>query len=420
MDVPRSKSVIRNKKIRRGIYLVLLLGAVTGAYLGLARLKPAAQTVERSTVVIDTVKQKEFVRNTRGNGTLVPESIVWIPASINGRVEKRLVQAGNVVKPETVIVELSNPELQQQVLDAELQLKSAEADYNNRKVELETGLLNQRAQAATVEADYLQAKLEAEANGELAKDKLVSSLVLKKSITHAAELATRHDLEKQRIAMNTEAMKTQLSVSQSTLEQRRALYQLRLRQLGDLKVKAGMSGILQELSVQVGQQVTVGTNLARVSDPTRLKAEIKVPETLSKDVREGQVAEIDTRNGIIPGRVSRIDPAVVNGTRTVDVQLLGALPDGAVPDANVEGTIIFERLDNLIQIQRPAFGQERSTIKLFRLEPDEQHAELVTVELGRAAVTVIEVVRGLKVGDKVIVSDTTSQVGDTTNRIRLN
>ncbi|MBL8171059.1 MAG: efflux RND transporter periplasmic adaptor subunit [Acidobacteria bacterium] len=418
MDKPRDKAIARNRKIRRVIYLVLALGVVGAISFKLSQLQPAAQTVERSTVIIDTVRQGEMLRNVRGLGTLVPEEIVWIPATTSGRVEKRMVQPGTSVTPDTVIFELSNPELQQQLLDAESQLRSSEAEYNNRKVELESQLLNQRAQAATVESDYQQAKLDSDANEQLAREGLVSELVIKQKRTRANELATRNQLEKQRIAMTADAMKTQLAVSQASLEQKRTLYELRKKQIADLRVKAGMNGVLQELSVQIGQQVQPGTNLARVSDPKRLKAEVKIPETQTKDIQIGQPAQIDTRNGIIPGRVMRIDPAVQNGTRTIDVQLLGELPKGAVPDSTVDGTIELERLTNILYVQRPTFGQENSTIKLFKLEADDQHAEAVPVQLGRHSVTHIEIRSGLKVGDKVIVSDT-SQYGDNVTRIRL-
>ncbi len=418
MDKPRDKAIARNRKIRRVIYLVLALGVVGAISFKLSQLQPAAQTVERSTVIIDTVRQGEMLRNVRGLGTLVPEEIVWIPATTSGRVEKRMVQPGTSVTPDTVIFELSNPELQQQLLDAESQLRSSEAEYNNRKVELESQLLNQRAQAATVESDYQQAKLDSDANEQLAREGLVSELVIKQKRTRANELATRNQLEKQRIAMTADAMKTQLAVSQASLEQKRTLYELRKKQIADLRVKAGMNGVLQELSVQIGQQVQPGTNLARVSDPKRLKAEVKIPETQTKDIQIGQPAQIDTRNGIIPGRVMRIDPAVQNGTRTIDVQLLGELPKGAVPDSTVDGTIELERLINILYVQRPTFGQENSTIKLFKLEADDQHAEAVPVQLGRHSVTHIEIRSGLKVGDKVIVSDT-SQYGDNVTRIRL-
>ncbi|MGE0887194.1 MAG: HlyD family secretion protein [Blastocatellales bacterium] len=419
MDKPRDKSVARNRKIRRAVYFVLALGAVGAVSVALARLKPAAPTVERSTVIIDTVKQGQMLRNVRGLGTLVPEEIVWIPAVTSGRVEKRLVQPGTTVTPDTIIFELSNQELQQQLQDAELQFKSAEAEYNNRKVELETQLLNQKASAATVESDYQVAKMEADSYEQLVKDGLYSDLQYKQKLTKANELKTRNELEKKRIAMTTEAMKTQLAVSQSTLDQRRALVELRRKQVADLRVRAGMFGVLQQLAVEVGQQVTPGANLARVSNPNKLKAEVRIAETQLKDIRIGLPAEIDTRNGVIPGHVIRVDPAAVNGTVAVDVALDGALPPGARPDMSVDGTIELERLENVLYIQRPAFGQEKSTVKLFKLEPDNQHAESTTVELGRSSVTTIEIVRGLKVGDKVIVSDT-SQLGDNVTRIRLN
>ncbi|HEX9004338.1 MAG TPA: HlyD family efflux transporter periplasmic adaptor subunit, partial [Blastocatellia bacterium] len=370
-------------------------------------------------VIIDPVKQGEMIRNVRGLGTLVPEEIVWIPAVTSGRVDKRLVQPGTTVTPDTVIFELSNQELQQQLQDAELQYKSAEAEYNNRKVDLETQLLNQRAAAATVESDFQQAKQEAEANETLSKEGLVSELVLKRTRIRAAELATRNDLEKKRIVMTTEAMKTQLAVTQSTLDQRKALVELRRKQVADLRVRAGMHGVLQQLAVEVGQQVTPGANLARVSNPNKLKAEVRIAETQLKDIRIGLPATIDTRNGVIPGRVIRVDPAALNGTVAVDVALDGELPPGARPDMSVDGTIELERLPNVMKIQRPAFGQEKSTVKLFKLDPDEQHAEAVTVQLGRQSVTEIEIISGLKVGDKVIVSDT-SQLGDNVTRIRLN
>jgi RND family efflux transporter MFP subunit len=330
-----------------------------------------------------------------------------------------LAQPGTEVRPETVLFEMSNPELQQQLIDAELQLKSAEAAYVNRKVDLETQILNQRAQAATVESDYSQAKLSVDSYGALTKQGLYSELLFKQLKAKADELEQRNELEKKRIVMSTEAMKTQLAVTQADLDQRRAMVDLRRRQVSDLRVRAGMTGVLQALAVEVGQQVTPGANLARVSNPRKLKAEVRIAETQLKDIRIGLPATIDTRNGIIPGHVIRIDPAAVNGTVAVDVALDGALPLGARTDMSVDGTIELERLPSVLKIQRPAFGQEKSTVKLFKLEPDELHAEAVTVQLGRQSVTEIEIVGGLKVGDKVIVSDT-SQLGDNVTRIRLN
>jgi HlyD family secretion protein len=420
MDKPRDKSVARNRKIRRVIYIVLTLVAIGGVSFWLAKLKPAAQTVEASTVISDTVKQGEMVCNVRGLGTLVPETIVWIPATTSGRVEKRLVQPGTTVRPDTVIFELSNPELQQQLQAAELEFKSAEAAYINKKVDLETQLLNQKAQAATVESDYSQAKLSVDSYGALTKQGLYSELLFKQLKTKAEELAQRNELEKKRIAMSTEAMKTQLAVSQADLDQRRAMVDLRRKQVGDLHVRAGMNGVLQQLAVEVGQQVALGANLARVSDNTKLKAEVKIAETQLKEIHVGLPATIDTRNGIVPGHVVRVDPASQNGTVTVDVTLEGPLPPGARPDMSVDGTIEYARLPpDTLHIQRPAFGQEKSTVKLFKYEPDGQHASAVTVQFGRQSVTEIEVVGGLKLGDKVIVSDT-SQLGDNVTRIRLN
>lgn len=419
MDVPRSKSIARRKKIRQAVYLVLAAAAVTVVTVVLARLKPAAPGIDRGAVIIDTVKRGEMLRQVHGLGTLVPEEITWIPAMTSGRVERRLVQPGTIVNSQTVIFELSNPELQQQLMEAESQMKSSEAAYNNRKVELESQLLNQKAQAATVEADYQQAKLTEEANEQLFTEGLVSEIILKQSRTRASELATRNELEKQRIAMNSEAMKTQLAVSQADLDQRRTFLELRRKQVADLKVRAGMDGVLQQLAVEVGQQVTPGANLARVSNPNKLKAAVRIPETQAKDIQPGLKASIDTRNGIIPGNVIRIDPAVQNGTVLVDISLEGEMPKGVRPDLNVDGTIELERLLDVLYVQRPAFGQERSTIKLFRLVEDGNFAEAVTVQLGRSSVTTIEIVGGLKAGDKVIVSDL-SQIGDNTNRIRLN
>ena len=354
MDVPRAQSVARNKKIRRVVYVVLGIAAIVGVSLGVSRLKPAAPTVERATVLFGTVKRGQMLRNVRGLGTLVPENIVWIPSTTSGRVDKRLVQPGSVVTPTTVLFELSNPELQQQLLEAEQQLKAAEAEYANRKVELETQLLNQKAQAATVQSELSQAQLQADANDQLAHEGIVSDLVLKQSKMRAAELATRYELEQKRIAMNTEAVKTQLAVNEATLEQRRTFVTLRQKQVSDLRVRAGMHGILQLWAVEVGQQVTPGTNLARVSDPTQLKAQVRIAETQTKDIQIGQAAEIDTRNGIIQGRVTRIDPQAQNGQVTVDVALSGELPKGARPDMNVDGTIELERLENVLYLERPA------------------------------------------------------------------
>jgi HlyD family secretion protein len=419
MDKPRDASVKRNKKIRRTLYIVLALGAIAAVSVVLARLKPAAPTVERATMIIDTVKQGEFVVTRRGLGTLVPEEISVVPAMTSGRVVKRLVLPGTNVTPDTVILELTSPETQQQLMDAELAFKAAEAAYKNREVDLNSQLLTQRSQAAAIESQYQQAKLTYESYKPLADEGMYSPLLLKQYGASATELAARSALEKQRTAMITENMKTQLAVAQSALDQARALFELRKQQAANLRVKADLRGIMQELLVEVGVQVTIGQPLARVSDPTRLKAVIRIAETQARDIQPGQKAEIDTRNGFIPGRVTRVDPSVVDGTRSVEVALIGDLPPGAVPSLNVDGTIELTRLPSVIKMQRPAFGQENSTIRLFKMEPDDQYATAVTVQLGQTSVTEVEIRGGLKAGDRVIVSDT-SQLGDSADRIRLN
>jgi HlyD family secretion protein len=372
-------------------------------------------------MIIDTVRQGEFVVTRRGLGTLVPmeEAISVVPAMTSGRVLKRLALNGTNVTPDTVILELSSPETKQQLMDAELAFKAAEAAYKNRQVDLESQLLTQKSQAAAIESQYQQAKLQYESYEPLAKEGLYSPLLLKQFGASAKEYAARSELEKQRTAMIAENMKTQLAVAQSDLDKARALLELRRQQADNLRVKAGLRGIMQELLVEVGVQVTIGQPLARVSDPTRLKAVVRIAETQARDIQAGQKAEIDTRNGFIQGRVTRKDPSVVDGTISVEVALIGELPPGAIPSLNVDGTIELTRLPSVLKMQRPAFGQENSTIRLFKMEPDDQHATAVTVQLGQTSVTEVEIRGGLKAGDKVIVSDT-SQLGDNADRIRLN
>jgi HlyD family secretion protein len=419
MDKPRDASVKRNKKIRRVLYIILALGIVGGVSVFLSKLQPRAQSVERATMIIDTVKQGELVVTRRGLGLLVPEEIKVVPAETSGRVIERKVLPGTNVTPDTVIIELVSPEVQQQLQDAELAFKAAESAYKNREVDLQSQILTQKSQAAAIESQYQQAKLQKESYEPLAKEGLYSPLLMKQYDTSAKELAARSDLEKQRTAMITDNMKTQLAVAQSTLDQARALLELRKRQAANLHVKAGMSGILQELLVEVGVSVNIGTPLARVSDPTRLKAEVKIAETQARDIQPGQKAVIDLRSIEIPGRVTSKDPSAVEGTIKVTVQLIGALPKDAIPSLSVDGTIELFRLPNVLKMQRPAFGQENSKVKLFKMEPDDINATAVTVELGQTSVTEVEIRGGLKAGDKVIVSDT-SQLGDNTDRIRLN
>jgi HlyD family secretion protein len=396
---------------------LVFIAALVVTTVGLSKLKPAAPSVDKGTLLIDTVKRGLMLLQVHGLGTLVPEEIRWIPASTQGRVDKRLVLPGTTVKADTIILELSNPDVEQAYVDAELQLKAAEADLTNLRVQLNTDLLNQRAAAEQVLSAYRQAKLQADMDTQLAKEGLQSNLLLKRSLLVAQELKTRSEIEEQRLAIREESDKARLAAQQSQVDQKRALYDLRKKQLDSLKVRAGVDGVLQLLPVDVGQQVTIGTNLARVANPHRLKAEVRIAETQAKDIQIGQVAFIDTRNGIMPGRVSRIDPSVVNGTRTVDVVLEGPLPQGAVPDLSVDGTIEIARLPEVVYVGRPVQGQSNSTVGLFKVSEDGSEAVRVQVKLGRSSVNTIEIVDGLKVGDRVILSDMSAQ--DAVDRIRL-
>jgi HlyD family secretion protein len=359
-----------------------------------------------------------MLRQVRGLGTLVPEEIRLIPANSEGRVEEIPVKPGTEVSANTLLMKLSNPQLEQSAMEAGSQLQAGEADYASLKVRLERQALDQKAAAATVQSDFSQAKMQAEVNETLYKQGLLSEIIWKTSKVKADELATRFEIEQKRLSIFAEEMKTQLAAQQAQLDQRRALYQLRRNQVEALNVRAGISGVLQAVQVQVGQQVTAGTNLARVADPTRLKAELKINETQVKDVALGQVVSIDTRNGVVQGKVSRIDPASQNGTVTVDVSLEGELPKGARPDMNVDGTVELERLDNILYVNRPVQGKDHSKIGLFKLEDNGQSAVRVTVTLGRSSVNTIEIIEGLKQGDTVILSDTAAY--DNTDRIRLN
>jgi HlyD family secretion protein len=392
--------------------------AVVLLTLGVSRLKPAAPTVERSTVVIDTVKRGEMVREVRGLGTLVPEEIRWIPAVTEARVERLVLLPGTRVARDSVVLELSNPELEQQALEAESQARAAEARYTELKVRLESQLLDQKAAAARVGAESKQARLRADADAELAKNGLIAGLTLKLSLSAAEELEHRERIEQQRLGIAGEAIEAQLRVQQAEVEQRRALARLRRSQVDALRVRAGLDGVLQVVPVEVGQRVAPGTNLARVARPERLKAVIRVPETQARDVVPGQKAVVDTRNGVVDARVVRVDPAVQNGTVTVDLTLLGELPKGARPDLTVDGTIELERLENALHVGRPAMGQPQSTVGLFRLVKGTGEAVRVRVRLGQASVSTIEVLEGLEVGDEVILSDTSAW--DATDRIRLN
>ncbi len=404
-------------KRKRAAYWAAAVAGVLLVTLGLSRLKPAAPSVERSTVWTDTVKRGLMVRQVRGLGTLVPEEIRWIPALTEARVERIVVYPGTNVAADTVILELSNPELELTAREAESELRAAEAEYTELRVRLESQRLDQEATAARVQAEYQQAKMRYVADAQLAEQGLVADINLQISRVAAEELAKRNDLEQKRLAIAGESVEAQLAAHRARVEQRRALARLRRSQVEALNLRAGIEGVLQQVPVEVGESVTPGTNLARVARPDRLKAEVRIAETQAKDVQLGQSVSVDTRNGVIEGKVSRIDPAVQNGTVTVDVVLEGPLPKGARPDLTVDGTIELERLEDVLYVGRPAQGQGDSVVGLFRLVPDTDEAVRTRVALGRASVSTIEILDGLSEGDEVILSDTSSW--DAYDRIRL-
>ena len=404
MDVPRPQA-LRQKRIRRALYGLAVIIVVSAATIALSKLKPAAPSVEFGTLWPDTVKRGSMLREVRGLGTLVPVEIRWIPAATDGRIDKLVVLPGTKVKADTILVEMSNPELQQAAVDAEYQVKAAEADYKSLKVKLETTLLDQKSIAATVGADYRQAKLQAEVDGKLAENGLISNLTVQLDKVKADSLSTRNDIELKRLSTDAASEQAQLDAQQAKIDQLQALFNLKKSQVELLHVRAGLDGVLQLLPVEVGQRVAAGTNIARVSQPTDLKAEVKIAETQVKDVADGQKCTIDTHNGLIPGHVIRIDPSSVNGTVTVDCSLDGPLPPGARPDLSVDGTIELERLADVLYVGRPTFGQPDSTVMLFKVINHEKEAIKVPVKLGRSSTSTIEITGGLNVGDEVILSD---------------
>jgi len=418
MDIPRPE-LKRQKRRRQAVLLAVAIAVVVAVTVGVSRLKPAAPSVERGTVWTDTVKRGSMLRQVRGLGTLTPtqEAVRQIPAETEATVIRIRMLPGSLVKADTILLEMSNPQTEQAALDAQLQLKAAQAEYQSLRVKLDSDLMNQRAGAATVTADYSQAHLQSETDKALYDMGVISGLAYKASKGKADELTTRNDLEAQRLAINQKAIDSQLAEQQAKVDQMRALAELKQKQLDALKVRAGIDGVLVDLPLQVGQHVLPGTMLAKVVQPDHLMAELKVAETQARDVQIGEPASVDTHNGIIPGTVMRVDPAVQNGTVTVDVKLTGELPKGARPDLSVDGTIDLERLDNVLYVGRPAFGQENSTISLFKLDADSNGAVRTPVKVGRASVNSIQVIEGLHEGDTVILSDMSRW--DSTDRIRL-
>ena len=390
---------------------------IAGVTVGLSRLRPAAPTVDAATIWPDTVKRGPMLREVRGLGTLVPEDIRWIPAQTDSRVDRWVLRPGAVVRPDSIIMELSDPTLQRETLDAEFQLKGAEADYANLRVQVDSDLMNQKALEAGVRSDYEQSKIEHERDGKLLKEGITPEITERMSRIKEQQLGIRAQLEGERTKITADSANARLAAQQAKIDEQKALYQLKKSQLDALHVRAGINGVLQLVPVEVGQHVTPGTNLARVADPKKLKAEIKIAETQAKDVAIGQKATVDTRNGVVEGHVSRIDPSVVNGTVTVDVAIDNPLPQGARADLSVDGTITLENLKDVMYVGRPVHGQADSTIGLFKIINDGSEAVRVNVKLGRSSVTTMEVLSGLQVGDKVILSDM-SQV-DNFDRIRL-
>ncbi|HEY7636012.1 MAG TPA: HlyD family efflux transporter periplasmic adaptor subunit [Gemmatimonadales bacterium] len=402
MDIPR---IPPKRGPKRLLYGGIALVAIVLTTLGLRGLKPAAPKVDRASVWIDSVQRGPLVIEVRGPGTLVPERIRWISAVTAGRVDKRLAEAGEEVGPETVLLELTNPDVQLEALESERQLTAARADQVNLRANLQSQRLNQEGVVAGARAAYLDAKRNADATESLAAKELISTMDASRAKDRVEELATRFKVEEERLRVMVDAADSQLALQQAQVDRLRAVTEFQRSRVRSMIVKAGAKGTLQELPLEVGQWAQSGATLARIVEPGRLKAVLRIPETQAKDVALGQPAAIDTRNGIVRGRVSRIDPAVQNGTVTVDVRLDGELPRGARPDLSVDGTIQVERLNNVLHLGRPAYGQPNSSVGLFKLVEGGAAAVRTSVRLGRTSVNTVEILGGLQPGDKVIISD---------------
>lgn len=417
MDIVRPE-VKRKKRIRRIIYIAIILILLPLVTYGLSRLKPAPPTVDGSVIWTDTVKRGEMLRQVQGLGTLVPETTRIIPAITEGRVEQRLMLAGTKVKADTVILVLSNPQLEQQFLGAKYQLISAEAQYNNLKAQLENTLMGLRSTAAGIRSQYHVAQMQSDADENMYKQNVGPKINYDKSLVAATELKAQNDLAQKQVDTFAASMQQQMAVQQATIDQDKAQEQLYAHQVDQLKVRPGIDGVLQELPVEVGQEVTPGTELAKVAQPSQLKAQLQIAETQARDIQLNQTASVDTHNGVIPGHVIRIDPAVVNGTRTVDVHLDGPLPEGAVPNLSVEGTVLIEKLTNVLYVGRPVHGEQNSTIGLFKEVGGGKEAVRANVEIGKTSVSTVQILKGLNIGDTVILSDMSAY--DNFERIRIN
>ncbi len=414
MDIPRDPV----RRPGRYIWIGLAIAAVIGVTVFLARLEPAAPSVDGALIWTDSVQSGDMVLQVRGPGTLVPERIRIVTALTAGRVEVIHVEPGETVETGTILVEMSNPDVQLETLDAQRQLTAAEAELLNLSSTLENQRLSQEAVVATVRAEHREALRQVEANRELAERNLISRMELARSEDNAEALAERLRVEERRLAIAIESVESQLAVQRNQVERLVAIARFQDDRRRSMQVPAGANGVLQELPLQVGQYAMAGQELARVVEPGRLKAVLRIPETQARDVTIGQLALIDTRNGIAEGRVSRIDPAVQAGAVTVDVTLSGELPQGARPDLSVDGTIEIERIDNTLFVSRPSYGQAGGQISLFKLEPGGRSAVRVVVRLGRVSVNSVEILEGLQPGDEVILSDMSEWDGF--DRIRIN
>ncbi|MCY4596745.1 MAG: efflux RND transporter periplasmic adaptor subunit [Bryobacterales bacterium] len=412
MDKPRIGHA-RRKRIRRNVAGSGAVAAFLAVAWAAARIEPAAPGVEVAVVFSDTVKLGEMVRQLRGIGPLVPETAAVIAASDTGRIEKRFVQPSQAVGPGTVLLELSSPQVEQEYLDATAQLKEARADLANLQAQLEDEHLTRASVTADVEGQYLQAKAQYDADFEVAKSGLTDHVTLVKSRVTTEQLRKRVQLER----IREDTLKPSVQAQRARIEQMEVLVSLRKEKVDRLRVRAGIDGVLQLMDVEVGQSVAPGDELGRVSDPTHLKAELKVPETLVNDVAVGKRAEADTRNGVIAGEVSRIDPAAVDGTVLVDIRLLGTMPRGARPDLSVDGTIELERLENVLHVGRPIHAREDSVVGAFKLDGNQTHASRVQVQAGKVSVSTIEVRLGLSEGDTMVLSGMSAW--DDHDRIRL-
>ncbi len=415
MDKPRF-GVARAKKIRRILLLVIFVMVASAGTYGLSKLKPARPSVERAVLWLDKVKRGPLLFDIHGTGSLVAQEFRWIPATRDGLIEKVNVRIGDTIGPNTIVAELSNPDLVQSLTEAELQIKVAEAELLSTRAEHQNAAISQQIQLANLEHTAERLQLDADTEDELAENGLTSQLTVRRAHLAAKNAAEQVQQEKQRLGVTARANAAAIAAREARLDQLRAAYDLKKRQVWELNIRAGVSGVLQQVSIEVGQRVSAGTAVAKIADPGRLKAQLRIAETQAKDLLVGQVASIDTRNGIVPGRVTHIDPVAIQGTVTVDVQLKGELPRGARPDLSVDGTVEIERLSDGLYVGRPPNGQPNSTIQLFKVLSDGD-AERVIVRVGKVSVNSIQILEGLEEDDEVILSD--MSVYDAYDRIRL-